>query len=104
MNEPHSKYRFGALPPKEFEWQLGKTAGSIAFVRSCYQVLVEGSETLKTENEILNFGIEAVKSGKLVVTREFTASQWFEWLRDTGLFDKYKAGEATLEQLLPRFD
>lgn len=64
----------GALPPPGLEWQAGKTAASIRFVReaSCY------IETSSNQGEItrLQQAIDSIKNGTLVMTEWLTAQEF----------------------------
>ena len=68
---------FGAKPPQDFEWQMGKTAASIRFVGEAADYAALSADS--NEAEKLNEAIEKVKSGEVVLT-EFLTPQ--EYLRD----------------------
>jgi hypothetical protein len=52
--------KFGALPPKELEWQLGKTVAAIDLVREAEEVIRK-----------LQIVVEEVKNGKREIS-EYT--------------------------------
>ena len=64
----------GARLPRELEWQAGKTAASIRFVReaSCY---IEASPD-QGEIARLQQAIDSIKNGTLVMTEWLTAQEF----------------------------
>ena len=61
----------GARLPKGLEWQAGKTAGSLLFVREASGYI----ETCSNESEVkrLQQAIDSIKNGTLVITEVLTA-------------------------------
>lgn len=59
----------GAEAPDGLEWQIGKTAGSIRFVRKAEEVM-RGLSTGPVNISILRVVTKAVKDGKLIVADE----------------------------------
>jgi hypothetical protein len=69
----------GAEAPADLHWQIGKTAGSIRFVRKAEEVMRVLS-TGPVHLEILKFAVEAVKAGKLIVADDELNPQGFTYL------------------------
>lgn len=57
--------KLGALPPEDQEWQIGKTAASIAYVKSANHIL-EVEVLTEVEAARLKENINLVKTGKKV--------------------------------------
>ena len=55
----------GFEPPKEFEWEIGKTAASIAFVNDTERFLETCHD--KDRIELLREAMRQIKEGKLVL-------------------------------------
>ena len=71
----------GALPPPGMEWQIGKTATSMLYVKNTEAYLAslpqaKFSFDIEARHELLRTRIARVKSGELVL----------EWFSDTELF------------------
>ena len=62
-----SVFGMGANPPPEFEWQIGKTAGSISFVNRAQVAIAE-----------LQAEVDRVKNGKSVITVKLEPSQFLK--------------------------
>lgn len=62
-----SVFGLGANPPPNFEWQIGKTAGSISFVNRAQAAILE-----------LQAEVERVKKGDVVVTVNLEPSQFLK--------------------------
>ncbi len=58
------KKKTGVVPPSGFEWELGKTAASISFVKDAELYLLNCQ--IKEEKELLTTIINQVKEGILV--------------------------------------
>lgn len=70
-NEP----TFGGFePPKEFEWEIGKTATSIAFVNDAERFLETCRD--KEKIELLREAIQQIKEGKLILEHWFTPEEY----------------------------
>ena len=60
--------KFGALPPPEHEWQLGKTVATIRFVREAEAYLALDDDDIDYKfRSILNQQIKLAKEGKLTL-------------------------------------
>ncbi len=69
---------YGAAAPTGVEWQIGKTAASIQFVRKAEEVMRVLS-TGPVRLEILKLTVEAVKAGKIIVTDDKLNPQDFTY-------------------------
>lgn len=65
--------KLGSLPPEDQEWQIGKTAASIAYVRSANHILETESLT-EAESLRLKENINLVKTGKKIL-HEFVSRE-----------------------------
>lgn len=73
--------KFGALLPPGMEWQIGKTAASIAFVNET-ETFLRICEDVHN-SELLRAAVEKVKSGELVLE---------DWLTPQEYLDQHIAG------------
>ncbi len=70
MNEPNDS---GALPPKDLEWQVGKTVASINFVNDAEKYLENcGDEPIRMN---LEAEIKAIKNGTKVLDKFLTVEE-----------------------------
>lgn len=67
------KHGFGALPPPDFVWQIGKTAGSLITVNNI--VIYLKTCTREKERIILERVMAEVKSGQRVYTTAPSAKE-----------------------------
>lgn len=68
------QFAFGALPPDEFKWQIGKTAGAIRFVKDAKEILAEGRLSPETAGR-LQAWVTRVMEGELLDADHFLSSQ-----------------------------
>ena len=66
------KHPRGALLPPEHEWEEGKTAGTICFVRSIENYLSSAHEVSPELSRFLASAVRLAKEGHVVVTAELT--------------------------------
>lgn len=76
---PHG-HGTGALLPPESEWQLGKTAASVAFVVDAERFLERCRSAKKVA--LLREAIRRIKQGTLVISKWVSVR---EYLEDAGL-------------------
>lgn len=69
--------KYGALPPPQFEWMMGKTAGSIEFVSDA-QKFIDSKEGSDEDRERLEGMIEAIKNGLVVVTENISIEEYLK--------------------------
>jgi hypothetical protein len=60
-------YPFGVRPPEGQEWQIGKTAATIQFVRQGEEVLSRDNHLSQTDKVRLKNRIQALKKGDVVL-------------------------------------
>ncbi len=66
---------FGARPPPELEWQMGKTAGAIRFVKEAEKLLADPERVLSAkQRDALTERAKLLKEGKEQVTTSEEAS------------------------------
>ncbi len=72
------EHGFGALPPPEFAWQMGKTAASILFVKDAERFIASCDNP--TVIEELRIAINKVRSGQVVLS-DWTSPE--DYLKNT---------------------
>ena len=65
---------YGARPPQEFEWQMGKTAASISFVLDAEDYLTNATDL--DQVRVITDAIEKVKSGEQVLDAWLTPDEY----------------------------
>jgi hypothetical protein len=66
---------FGAMPPPDLAWQMGKTAGSIRFVKEAERMLADpGAPLSAKQREALAERVKLLKDGQQQATTEEEAS------------------------------
>jgi hypothetical protein len=73
---------FGALPPPEFAWQMGKTVATLDFVREAEQALATRTDLDDGERYQLQAAIDRMKEGSEEPRDDDTVDAWLERLRD----------------------
>lgn len=73
---------YGASPPADKAWQLGKTAATIRFVDDAERALAGGTEMEEREKHVLRTLMQALKDGDAVLQDPETVDDWLERLRD----------------------
>ncbi len=68
--------KYGALPPPESAWQIGKTAASIAFVNDALRYVATCIDT--EEIAKLQTAIADIKIGKTVLTDWLTPEEFLQ--------------------------
>ena len=76
-----SEQKYGAQPPPELAWQIGKTVATLDFVREAEQALA-GTELEPDETYKLEAKIERLKDGSESLEDDETLDVWLERLRD----------------------
>ncbi len=76
-----SSHGTGALPPRGMEWQMGKTAASILFVKRAEQFLEALPEAkfafdVELQHEALREHVAKVKSGEIVLMEHLTPEEF----------------------------
>jgi|GEM_PF-3760362 len=72
---------FGALPPPDLAWQMGKTVATLDFVREAEQALA-GTDIEPDEKYKLEAKIGRLKDGSESLEDDETVTVWLERLRD----------------------
>lgn len=66
--------KFGGLFLSDFEWQRGKTAASVSFVRDAEQYIANCSDAYKIS--MLKKAVKKIKDGKLELYKGITAEEF----------------------------
>lgn len=77
MNDDNNKkdFNLGALPPPGFEWEIGKTAATISFVREADKYLERMPRV--TSVKMLETYVNELKSGNKVLMNFMTVKEYF---------------------------
>lgn len=69
------KPKFGAFPTDYAQWQVGKTAASIRFVRDA-SIAMENINVSSLDKGILEEGIRMIKEGEISFSKWVTPEEW----------------------------
>lgn len=75
------RHAFGALPPPELAWQMGKTVATLDFVREA-ELALAGTDLEADEKYKLEAKIDRLKDGSENLEDDETLAVWLERLRD----------------------
>ena len=73
---------FGANPPPDKAWQIGKTAATIDFVSAAEDALATSSDLTEVEAYQLRTHVEMLKEGQTALEEFETVDEWLDRLRD----------------------
>lgn len=74
--KPRPQFAFGALPPPEMAWQIGKTVATVSFVATAERFLATGPDKLVADQ--LRAYIGKLRAGQESLTDRLTIEQYLK--------------------------